>query len=133
MKFGSDFFILEKVVLLGGIYHIGFIIFHLFFWKIFNWDVTLRKLNSIDRSTIQVLNISLTFVFTIFAYLSINYSAELVSTKLGLSILLFISLFWFFRAIQQVYFYGLKNRLSIMLFIIFILGGIIYSYTFWGI
>lgn len=133
MKFGSDFFILEKVVLLGGIYHIGFIIFHLFFWKIFNWDVTLRKLNSIDKSTIQVLNISLTFVFTIFAYLSINYSAELVSTKLGLSILLFISLFWFFRAIQQVYFYGLKNRLSIMLFIIFILGGIIYSYTFWGI
>ena len=124
---------MENVILFGGIYHIGFIIFHLFFWKIFKWDVTLRKLNSIDRSTIQVLNMSLTFVFAIFAYLSLNYSAELASTKLGLSILLFISLFWFFRAIQQVYFYGLKNRLSKMLFIIFIFGGIIYSYAFWGI
>ena len=124
---------MENVILFGGIYHIGFIIFHLFFWKIFKWDVTLRKLNSIDRSTIQVLNISLTFVFSIFAYLSLNFSFELTSTKLGLSILLFISLFWFFRAIQQVYFYGLKNRLSKMLFIIFIFGGIIYSYAFWGI
>jgi hypothetical protein len=123
----------ETYIIIGGIYHIGFIIFHFFFWKIFKWDVTLRKLNSIDRSTIQVLNISLTFVFAFFAYLSINYSAELSSTKLGISTLLFISLFWFFRAIQQIYFYGLKNRLSILLFIIFLFGGIIYSYAFWGI
>ena len=121
----------ETYIIIGGIYHICFIVFHLFFWRIFNWDVSLRKLNRIDKSTIQVLNISLTFVFAIFAYLSINYSTELASTKLGLSILLFISLFWFFRAIQQVYFYGLKNRFSILLFIIFILGGAIYSYTFW--
>lgn len=123
----------ETVILIGGIYHVLFIIFHLFFWKIFNWDVTLRKLNSIDKSTIQVLNISLTFVFAIFAYISLNYSADLVSTKLGLSIILFISLFWIFRAIQQIYFYGLKNRFSILLFIIFILGGVIYSYTFLNI
>ena len=121
----------EIVILFGGIYHICFIIFHLFFWKIFNWDVSLRKLDNINRSTIQVLNISLTFVFAIFAYLSLNYSVELASTKLGLSILLFISLFWFFRAIQQIYFYGLKNRFSISLFIIFLLGGAIYGYTFW--
>lgn len=121
----------ETVIIIGGIYHVLFIVFHLFFWKIFNWDVSLRKLNSIDKSTIQVLNISLTFVFAIFAYLSLNYSADLASTKLGLSILLFISLFWLFRAIQQIYFYGIKNPISILLFIIFILGAAIYSYTFW--
>ena len=121
----------EIVIFIGGIYHICFIVFHVFFWKIFDWDVSLRRLNSVDKSTIQVLNISLTFVFAIFAYLSLTYSAELASTKLGLSILLFISLFWFFRAIQQLYFYGLKNRFSILLFIIFTLGGVIYSYMFW--
>ena len=118
----------ENILLIGGIYHIGFVVFHILFWKIFNWDVSLRKLNSIDKSTFQVLNISLTLVFVIFAYISINFSNELVSTNLGKSLLLLISLFWFARAIQQIYFYRLKNRLSLLMFVICILGGLLYIY-----
>ena len=118
----------ENIIFMGGIYNLGFVVFHIFFWKIFKWNISLRKLNSIDKSTIQVLNISLTLVFLIFAYISIFYSKELVSTNLGKSLLLLISLFWFARAVQQIYFYRLKNKLSILLFIVFICGGLIYLY-----
>ena len=116
----------EIYIIIGGIYTLGFLIFHLLFWKVFNWKKGLRLLNEIDKSTMQVLNISLTFVFFIFSYISIFYPDDLISTDLGLSIIILISIFWFFRSIVQIYFYGLTNKFSLILFSIFICGGILY-------
>ena len=79
---------LEIIVIIGGIYNLGFLIFHLLFWKIFNWKRELRLLNTIDKSTIQVLNLSLTFVFLILAYISIFHSNDLITTSLGKALLL---------------------------------------------
>lgn len=116
----------ETYLIIGGIYTLGFLIFHLLFWKIFNWKKGLRLLNAIDRSTMQVLNISLTFVFFIFSYISLYYSTDLISTDLGMSIIILISIFWFIRSILQIIFYGLNNKVSLILFVIFLCGGMIY-------
>ena len=113
-------------IIIGGIYTFGFLVFHLLFWKIFNWKKGLRLLNPVDKSTIQVLNISLSFIFFIFAFISLFHKNDLISTDLGSSILLLISIFWFFRSALQIYFYSLKNKFSLLLFFIFILGGILY-------
>ena len=86
---------LDSYIIIGGIYNLGLVIFHLLFWKIFNWKKGLRLLNSVDRNTTQVLNIFLTLVFFIFGYISIFHSSELISTKLGITLLGFFSFFWF--------------------------------------
>lgn len=117
----------ENLLILGGIYHVGLIVFHVSFWRIFNWPETIDSLNSVNKSTIQVLNISITFIFLIFAYISFFHTNELIGTSLGKSILVFLSILWFFRAAQQVYFYKLKHRLSVFLSIYFAIGGIIYG------
>ncbi|MEE9429985.1 MAG: hypothetical protein V3V16_03025 [Melioribacteraceae bacterium] len=96
----------EAFLVVGGVYNITLILFHLSFWKIFNWKKDLKRITFINRAIMQVLNLSLTFIFVIFAYVSFFHSYELLTTSLGKTLLLLISIFWFLRAVYQIMFYG---------------------------
>ena len=117
----------ETLIIFGGIYTVGLIIFHLLFWRIFDWPKTLEPLNYINRSTMQVLNISITFIFCIFAYVSFAHTDELLNTQLGKSLCVLIACLWVFRAGQQVLFYKLEHKASIGLTIYFLLGAVFYG------
>jgi hypothetical protein len=103
------------------------IIFHALFWRVFNWPDTLKALNYVNKATMQVLNISITFVFFIFAYISFAHTRELLTTPLGKTLLVLISGLWLFRAAQQVVFYKLKHKASVGLAFYFLLGSILYG------
>lgn len=60
----------EGMILLGGFYNLGFAIFHLMFWRLFRWKRDLSSLTFINRSVMQILNLCLTFVFLLMAYIS---------------------------------------------------------------
>ncbi len=117
----------EILIIAGGVYTVGLIIFHVFFWKIFKWPKTLESLNGVNRSTMQVLNISITFIFFIFAYISFIHTRELLNTKLGNTLLFLIACLWLFRAVQQVVFYKLKHKVSIGLAVYCLVGAILYG------
>lgn len=118
----------DTILILGGIYNLLIAIFHLSFWRIFNWNNDLKSIRFVNRAIMQILNLSLTFVFFIFAYISFSYTYELLITRLGHTIIASISVFWFLRAFMQVAFFGMKNKVSVLIFIIFLIGGIIYLY-----
>lgn len=113
-------------VIIGGVYNLAFAIFHMLFWKLFRWKKELPNLAPVNRAIIQVLNIRLIYVFIGFAYLSFFFTRELISSRLGREILMFISVFWIMRAGEQKIFFGLRDKVSVALFIFFICGGIIY-------
>ena len=115
------------LVNLGGLYTIALIIFHLLFWRLFDWPASLQSTNSINRATIQVLNISITLIFCIFAYISFMHTAELRNTPLGNTLLVLISWLWLIRAVLQVIFYRLKHRASVALTLYFSLGAVLYG------
>lgn len=117
----------EILIISGGIFNIAFAVFHLLFWKIFNWQSDLRNLTFINRNIMQILNLCLTFTFLIFAYLSLFHTEELLSTSLGHSILVLISIFWLLRALEQVWFFTLKKSVSIAFFVFFLFGATIYA------
>jgi len=117
----------EKLIIIGGIYNIFLIMFHVMFWRIFRWPETINSLNYINKATIQVLNISITFIFFIFSYISFVHTQELLSTSLGNSLLYLMSALWLFRAGLQVIFYKLKHKASVGLTIFFIIGAVIYG------
>ena len=117
----------EILITLGGIYTIGLIIFHVLFWRLFDWPASLESTNFINRATIQVLNISITLIFCIFAYISLAHTMELLSTPLGNTLLVLISWLWLIRAILQVYFYSLKHIASVVLTLYFLLGAVLYG------
>lgn len=117
----------EALIFAGGIYTIALIIFHMLFWHIFRWPETLKRLNSVNKATIQVLNISITFIFFIFAYISFAHTHELLNTSLGRALLTLISFLWLFRAALQIVFYKLKHKASVALTIFFIIGAFLYG------
>jgi len=117
----------ETLIISGGVYTVVLIIFHVLFWRIFKWPETLDSLNYVNKATMQVLNISITFIFFIFAYVSFAHTQELLNTRLGNSLLALISCLWLFRAAQQVVFYKLKHKASVGLTVFFLLGAFLYG------
>ncbi len=117
----------EVLVVAGGVLTAAFAVFHLFFWKLFRWKTDLATLSSVTRAIVQILNLCLTFVFVVFAYLSLVHRSELLTTELGRSLLFLIAVFWYLRAIEQVVFFGLRKPVSILLFVLFLVGGSLYA------
>lgn len=122
--------LVDALLIAGGIYHAGFVVFHSLFWKIFFWKYELDTLSIINRAVMQILNLCLIFVFLAFSYLSFAHRSELAATPLGRALLLIISTFWLLRAVEQVVFFGLKKRLSLLLFAVFMTGALLYFSLF---
>ena len=116
----------QSLVIAGGVYHLLLIVFHLAFWKLFDWKQDLASLRFLNRAVMQVLNLSLTFVFVVFAYISLFHATDLVTTPLGRTILILIGLLWLFRAGEQVVFFGLRKALSVAFTLFFLLGSALY-------
>ena len=102
-------------------------LFHFSFWKIFNWREDLRSLNSLNRAIMPVLNISLTLVFVIFAYISLVHTHELLTTSLGRSLVVCMAVFWYARSVQQVIYFKLRHWASLMFLAFFLLGALLYT------
>ena len=113
-------------LIICGFYNLGFAIFHLLFWKIFRWKEDLASLTHVNRSIMQILNLRLTYVFLVMAFVLFVFQPELIVTKLGQALLIAFSVFWFMRAVEQVVFFGLKHRASNGLTVVFVVGGILH-------
>ena len=114
------------LIICGGIYCLIFTLFHLTFWKLFNWKQDLLSLSFINRCVMQILNLCLSFIFAGAAYLSLVHGEDLLATDLGHTLLKLIAIFCFFRAWLQVYFFGVRNIISAAFFIVFVAGGFLY-------
>lgn len=122
----------EALILAGGMFNAAFAVFHLFFWRLFRWKTELARLTSLNRAVVQVLNLSLTFVFVIFAYVSFAHVPALLTTDLGRSLLFLIALLWYLRAVEQIVFFGLRKPLSAAFFVVFVIGGALYTVPLFG-
>ena len=119
---------MKTLLYIGAAYHLAFVAFHLSFWKLFNWKYELEFLTTINQNVVQILNLRLIYVFLVVACLSFFCADELLSESLGKVILFAIALFWLMRAVEQIVFFGLKNRLSASIFVVFLLGAGLYGY-----
>lgn len=118
---------METLIKAGGIYNIALVVFHLLFWRIFNWKEDLRSLSFLNRAVMQVVNLSLTMVFVLFAYLSLAHSDELLTTPLGNSLLIFMALFWLARSAMQAMFFKLEHWSSVAFLFFFLAGAVLYG------
>ena len=118
---------MELLIKLGGVYNIALVIFHLMFWRLFDWKTDLRSLSFLNAAIIQVLNLSLSFAFIIFGYISLAHTSELLSTALGQSLLVLIALFWVARSIEQIVFFKLKHWGSVAFLVFFLSGAVLYA------
>jgi len=121
------------LLMAAGLINLAFALFHLFFWRLFNWAQELARLNFANRGIMQVLNICLTYVFAVVAALLLLFPLKVAGTELGRLLLLAASGFWLLRAILQPIFFGLRHPLSVTLFGVFILGTIVHALAWWAL
>ena len=121
-------YITRFVILFGGIFHLIFAVFHLFFWKIFHWQKDLSALSFVNRRIMHLLNFSLIFYFLTIAHISFFHGIELMETSLGVTFLLAVSLFWFLRMLAQIILFGITNKKSLFLTVLFVAGSILYLF-----
>jgi hypothetical protein len=117
---------MKSLIIFGGVYCLAFAIFHLAFWRLFDWKNELPKLNSINRGVLQVLNIRLTYVFFVIAFFCFFLTDELLNTTLGKFVLGAISLFAVMRAFEQLIFWKVE-KIGIAFFVVFLVGAGIFA------
>ncbi len=115
------------IIFICGLYNIGFAIFHISFWKIFNWDSELKKLSFANKTVMQLLNVQIIYYFIFVAIICFVFPTELITTKFGNSSLSGASIFWLIRTIQQFNFLR-ANHYKIHFFtFIFLIGTILFA------
>lgn len=100
--------------------NLAFMAFHLAFWRLFGWRQDLAKLHWTNRAIMQVLNLRLTYVFGLFAFMQIVFADEMLGTPLGRALQGGIALFWAMRAAEQIVFFRLRHPLSVLMLGIFL-------------
>jgi hypothetical protein len=119
------------LVLLYSISIIIFVltIFHIGFWEIFNWKVTLASLSVDNRNIMYTLNI--TQIMNLFAMIIITifFKNEVLNTKLGRFILIWFSTFYFLRVILEFTLWHSSPNLLIIVLCVFV--GMVYTLPLW--
>ena len=96
--------------------NLAFMAFHLSFRRLFGWRQELAKLQWTNRAIMQVLNLRLTYVFGLFAFLQLAFPVDLLGTPLGRALQGGIAIFWAMRAVEQIVFFRLRHPASLAIF-----------------
>lgn len=116
----------KGILVFSGIYNLLFALFHLTFWSLFNWDIELKRLSYLNNTVMQILNLRLTYVFFLIAYILIILRTQIITTKIGRVLLVGWSLFWLMRAGEEVYFAESLDVVTVVFTVIFLFGGVIH-------
>jgi len=118
---------MKTILLMCGLYNIGFALFHFGFWKIFEWNKDLKKLSFANKAIMQILNIQICYYFLFTAFICFAFPNELLTTKLGNWFLIGCSLFWLIRTLQQFVFLRANHYKIHILTFIFLIGTVLFS------
>jgi hypothetical protein len=115
------------MIIIGGIYCLGFALFHALFPRIFKWHDELGTLTPINKGIVYILNNRLAYFFIFVAAACFLFTEELATTRFGNYFLIGISLFWLGRTIEQFIYLKVDHPMVQLLTYIFILGTILFA------
>lgn len=87
----------KVLITTGGVLFLLFGTLHLYFWKLFDWNHTLKKLSQVNRNVMQLLNIGLIVLLFSLGLILLIFRKALMTTNLGRAIFFASSVFFFVR------------------------------------
>ena len=118
---------MRSVVYICGIHSIAFGVFHLFFWKIFNWKKELASASISTRAIIQIADLRLIYLFLGVGAICFVFPEDLIGARLGQALMIGMSLFWLGRLIEQFVFLNYNIMISHILNVTFVLGAVLFA------
>ena len=109
-----------------SVYYLAFAVFHIGFWRLFNWTIELRKLSFTNRAVMQILNLRIIFMCFLMAFIYYRFPQELMQSGLGKTLLIGMGLFWLGRTIEQFIFFKHNNKYIVLATCIFIVGTVLH-------
>ena len=127
----------DMPVYLCGLHSLGFAVFHVAFWKLFDWPRSLQSTTLANRAVIQILNLRLIYVLFGVAAACFLFPEQLRTTTMGRALLGFMVLFWVGRTIEQFAFLRVNalrvNRPMVhALTGLFVLGAVLFALPLLG-
>ncbi len=96
----------NKLIRTGGVFSGLFLILHIAFYWIFNWEKTLEVMNQTDKPIMLTLNL-VGILFLIYATsVSFLLTKQLPQTSAGRSVLLFFASFYLLRIAAEFIYFG---------------------------
>lgn len=111
---------------LCGFYNIVLVVFHIGFWKIFNWKKTLVQGTKANAIATQIMNIQLIYLFFFMAILFFVFPNKLLHSEIGNFMLLGYAGLWIILFIQQFIFLKMKGAFVTKLTLVFFIGAILH-------
>lgn len=117
---------MKKLILAGGIYNIFWALYHCGFWKMFNWNTELEKLDFNNKWVMQILNIQTIYYLIFTAIICFVFKKELLTTQIGKWFLIGTAGFWFIRAMEQFVYWEFGTTSTIIVVLFFLLGSALF-------
>lgn len=116
------------VLLLCALHSFGFALFHLGFWRLFDWPRTLQATTRPNRAILQIANLQLVWVFTGVGLLCLLHPDALAGTPLGRAVLAGMSIFWLIRLAAQLVWLRIHHPLVHALTALFACGAVLFAW-----
>ena len=115
----------DLLILACGLHSAAFALFHLGFWRLFDWPRTLQTTTRPNRAIVQIANAQLVWVFGVVALLCFVMPDELAGTRLGWAALAGMAGFWWLRLVLQCVWLRLQHPLVHVLSATFLIGAVL--------
>lgn len=97
---------IEILIYIGGLLNLVWAVFDFFWPKLFNWKETLASLDDLQRILLPLTTRMLVVLYLGVTYISLFHASDLISTDLGRTFLIFVSVYWAARAVLQIHYMG---------------------------
>lgn len=123
---------MQTLLLLCALHSFGFALFHLAFWRLFDWPRSLRDTSRPNRAIVQIANLQLIWVFVAVGLVCLLYPDEIVHTGPGRALLAGMALFWAIRCLAQLLWLRINHPLVHTLSALFVLGALLFALPLLG-
>ena len=117
----------DTIILLCGLHSLGFALFHMAFWKLFRWPLSLGDTTLANRAILQIANVQLIWIFLFVAALCFLFPEALATTQLGRALLAGMSVFWLLRLVIQFVFLRVDRAMVHVLSVLFAVGAVLFA------
>ena len=91
----------KALLIAGGILNALFAVFHFALPSLAQWQNTLSTISTDSQAVMYTLNLAAAFTLLVFAFVSVFYRHDLLTTNLGKALSISIALFWLVRAVAE--------------------------------
>jgi len=116
----------KALLIAGGILNALFAVNHLAMPSLGQWQSTLSTISAFDQAVVYTLNLAVAVTLLVFAFVSVFYRRDLLTTNLGKALCISIALFWLVRAAAQILYFGAAENGSWVGVLIFGAVGLLY-------